>query len=65
VAVVEALGSGALVDLAPWGLPAGPVVAERVRRGAPARGMRRTFGTVHHPVTSTRPLILPMRRQTW
>ena len=34
VPVVEDLGSGALVDLARWDLPAEPVVAERVRRGA-------------------------------
>ena len=34
VPVVEDLGSGALVDLSPWGLPAEPVVADRVRRGA-------------------------------
>jgi L-seryl-tRNA(Ser) seleniumtransferase len=32
--VVEDLGSGALVDLAAYGLPHEPVVAERVRRGA-------------------------------
>jgi L-seryl-tRNA(Ser) seleniumtransferase len=32
--VMEDLGSGALVDLAPYGVPHEPVVADRVRRGA-------------------------------
>jgi L-seryl-tRNA(Ser) seleniumtransferase len=32
--VMEDLGSGALIDLAPYGLPREPVVAERVRFGA-------------------------------
>jgi L-seryl-tRNA(Ser) seleniumtransferase len=34
VPVMEDLGSGALVDLSAWGLPAEPVVAERVVAGA-------------------------------
>jgi L-seryl-tRNA(Ser) seleniumtransferase len=34
VPVMEDLGSGALVDLAPYGLPKEPVVGERVRAGA-------------------------------
>jgi len=34
VPVLEDLGSGALVDLAQWGLPREPLVAERVRLGA-------------------------------
>ena len=32
--VMEDLGSGALVDLAPYGVPHEPVVADRIRRGA-------------------------------
>jgi L-seryl-tRNA(Ser) seleniumtransferase len=32
--VIEDLGSGALVDLSPYGLPKEPVVSERVARGA-------------------------------
>ncbi len=34
VPVMEDLGSGALVDLAAWGLPREPLVAERLRLGA-------------------------------
>jgi L-seryl-tRNA(Ser) seleniumtransferase len=34
VPVMEDLGSGALIDLSPYGLPKEPVVAERVRLGA-------------------------------
>ncbi len=34
IAVIEDLGSGALVDLSAYGLPKEPVVAERIRSGA-------------------------------
>jgi hypothetical protein len=58
-------GVASAADLLPRLLAGSPPttgVRERAPRpGAPAREMRRTFGAVHHPVRSHRPLILPVR----
>ena len=44
IPVMEDLGSGALVDLSPFGLPKEPVVAERIALGAERRHVQRRQG---------------------